>query len=95
MKILVTGGGGFLGQALCRALRERGHEVVSFQRRHSPELAALGVGQVRGDLADANAVMHAAAGVDATDPAARSISSQLPSTSGSPGNQARSDFSGP
>ena len=67
MKILVTGGGGFLGQALCRALRGRGHEVVSFQRRHSPELAALGVGQVRGDLADANAVMHAAAGVDARD----------------------------
>ena len=65
MKILVTGGGGFLGQALCRGLRGRGHEVVSFQRRHSPELAALGVGQVRGDLADANAVMHAAAGVDA------------------------------
>ena len=65
MKILVTGGGGFLGQALCRALRERGHEVVSFQRRHSPELAALGVGQVRGDLADANAVVHAGAGADA------------------------------
>ena len=60
MKILVTGGGGFLGQALCRGLRGRGHEVVSFQRRHSPELAALGVGQVRGDLADANAVMRTA-----------------------------------
>jgi 2-alkyl-3-oxoalkanoate reductase len=65
MKILVTGGGGFLGQALCRGLRERGYGVVSFQRRHSPELAALGVGQVRGDLADAHALMHAAAGVDA------------------------------
>ena len=64
MKILVTGGGGFLGQALCRGLRERGHEGVSFQRRHSPELAALGVGQVRGDLADAHAVMHAAAGLE-------------------------------
>ena len=65
MKILVTGGGGFLGLALCRGLRERGHEVVSFQRRHSPELAALGVGQVRGDLADAHAVLHAAAGAGA------------------------------
>ena len=65
MKILVTGGGGFLGQALCSALRGRGHEVVRFQRRHSPELAALGVGQVRGDLADAHAGMHAAAGVEA------------------------------
>jgi nucleoside-diphosphate-sugar epimerase len=65
MKILVTGGGGFLGQALCRGLRARGHQVVSFQRRHSPELAALGVGQIRGDLADANAVLHAVAGTDA------------------------------
>ena len=65
MRILVTGGGGFLGLALCRGLRERGHEVVSFQRSHSPPLAALGVGQVRGDLADANAVLHAANGVDA------------------------------
>ncbi|HET6396789.1 MAG TPA: 2-alkyl-3-oxoalkanoate reductase [Pseudoxanthomonas sp.] len=65
MKILVTGGAGFLGQALCRGLRERGHEVVSFQRSHSPALARMGVGQVRGDLADRNAVMHAVAGVDA------------------------------
>ncbi|WP_374012821.1 2-alkyl-3-oxoalkanoate reductase [Pseudoxanthomonas koreensis] len=65
MKILVTGGGGFLGQALCRGLRAQGHEVVSFQRRHSPELAAMGVGQIRGDLADASAVTHAVAGTDA------------------------------
>ena len=59
MKVLGTGGGGFLGLALCRGLRERGHQVVSFQRRHSPQLAELGVGQVRGDLADAHALMHA------------------------------------
>ena len=36
MKILVTGGGGFLGQALCRGLVERGHQVVSFNRGHYP-----------------------------------------------------------
>jgi nucleoside-diphosphate-sugar epimerase len=65
MKILVTGGGGFLGQALCRGLVERGHEVISFQRSHSPALAAMGVGQVQGDLADAHAIAHAVAGVDA------------------------------
>ena len=51
MKILVTGGGGFLGQALCRGLRERGHEVVSFNRGHYPALDTIGVQQVRGDLA--------------------------------------------
>ena len=44
MKILVTGGGGFLGQALCRGLLERGHEVVSFQRGEYPALRAMGVG---------------------------------------------------
>ena len=32
MNILVTGGGGFLGQALCRGLVERGHAVTSFNR---------------------------------------------------------------
>ena len=65
MKILVTGGGGFLGQALCRGLVERGHEVISLNRGYYPVLRELGVGQVQGDLADAHAVRHAADGVDA------------------------------
>ncbi|WP_188663989.1 2-alkyl-3-oxoalkanoate reductase [Arenimonas soli] len=65
MKVLVTGGAGFLGQALCRALQAQGHVVTSFQRSHSPELQAMGVRQVRGDLADAAAVHAALAGHDA------------------------------
>jgi 2-alkyl-3-oxoalkanoate reductase len=65
MKILVTGGGGFLGQALCRGLVERGHRVISFNRGHYRVLADLGVGQVQGDLADAHALTHAADGVEA------------------------------
>ncbi|NDK38958.1 NAD-dependent epimerase/dehydratase family protein [Pseudoxanthomonas gei] len=65
MKILVTGGGGFLGQALCRGLVERGHHVVSFNRGNYPVLAQMGVGQVQGDLADAHALTHAADGVEA------------------------------
>ena len=65
MKLLVTGGGGFLGQALCRGLVARGHEVASFNRGHYPELEALGVRQHRGDLADAGAVLEAARGCDA------------------------------
>jgi nucleoside-diphosphate-sugar epimerase len=65
MKILVTGGGGFLGQALCRGLRARGHEVLSFNRGQYPELDALGVRQIRGDLADRDALIAAAAGCDA------------------------------
>ncbi|MDV0440154.1 2-alkyl-3-oxoalkanoate reductase [Xanthomonas sacchari] len=65
MKIVVTGGGGFLGQALCRGLVTRGHQVVSYNRGHYPELQALGVAQVRGDLVDAQALQHALAGADA------------------------------
>ena len=65
MKILVTGGGGFLGQALCRGLVERGHEVSSFNRGHYASLDALGVRQSRGDLADRDAIVAAARGVDA------------------------------
>ncbi len=65
MRILVTGGGGFLGQALCRGLRARGHEVLSFNRGHYPVLEQLGVRQLRGDLADRDAVVAACAGVEA------------------------------
>ena len=66
MKLLVTGGGGFLGQALCRALRAQGHEVASFSRSRHPALDALGVHQLQGDLADRDAVLGAfARGFDA------------------------------
>lgn len=65
MRILVTGGGGFLGQALCRGLVERGHAVSSFNRGHYPVLDALGVRQLQGDLADGAAVARALEGADA------------------------------
>jgi len=66
MKLLVTGGGGFLGQALCRALLAHGHEVASFSRSRHAALDALGVRQLQGDLADREAVLAAfAEGFDA------------------------------
>ena len=65
MNILVTGGGGFLGQALCRGLVARGFEVTSFNRGHYPALEALGVRQLQGDLADRDAVRAACPGIDA------------------------------
>jgi nucleoside-diphosphate-sugar epimerase len=65
MKILVTGGGGFLGQALCRGLRARGHDVVSFNRGRYGALDAIGVDQVQGDLAARDAVIAAAHGCEA------------------------------
>jgi len=65
MKILVTGGGGFLGRALCRGLVQRGHEVLSFNRSLYPVLDRIGVRQLRGDLADRDAVVGAAQGCEA------------------------------
>lgn len=63
--ILVTGGGGFLGSAVVRQLLELGESVRILQRSPAPALVALGVDVVRGDLADARAVLAACTGCDA------------------------------
>ncbi|MCB1628685.1 MAG: NAD-dependent epimerase/dehydratase family protein [Xanthomonadales bacterium] len=62
--VLVTGGSGFLGLALCQALRERGHEVRSIQRSHSVALEQMGVAQTLAPIDDADAVTAAAAGCE-------------------------------
>jgi nucleoside-diphosphate-sugar epimerase len=62
MKILVTGGGGFLGSSICRQLIALGHDPVAFQRRPANHLEALGVVSACGDIADGRAVREAAAG---------------------------------
>lgn len=59
---LVTGGGGFLGKAICRLLADRGRGVRSFSRGEYPDLAKLGVKAFRGDLADTAAVREAIRG---------------------------------
>jgi nucleoside-diphosphate-sugar epimerase len=64
MKALVTGGGGFLGKAIVKLLRQRGAEVRSFSRSEYPELTAMGVAHFRGDLADAAVATRAVAGCD-------------------------------
>lgn len=63
-EILVTGGSGFVGAALCRKLLERGHHVRSLQRSESLALQSLGVVCHRGDVADAFSVKDAARGCD-------------------------------
>ena len=65
MKVLVTGGGGFLGGGVVRALLARGDEVVSVARGDYPALRELGVRTVRGDLADTAVALAAADGCDA------------------------------
>lgn len=62
MKILVTGGGGFLGSAICRQLLGRGFEVVAFQRRAAEHLRPTGVQVMQGDICDAPALREAARG---------------------------------
>jgi len=65
VKILVTGGGGFLGTAICKQLVARGHAVRSMSRQRYAALDALGVEQQPGDIASLDLVIEAARGVDA------------------------------
>ncbi len=63
MKVLVTGGTGYLGRAVVSALAARGHDPVVFAR--SASTSGLPGRLVDGDVRDAEAVVHAAAGCDA------------------------------
>lgn len=65
MKVLVTGGAGFLGRHIVHALRREGHAVRSFQRSAAGDLAAAGVEIHRGDIADSGAVSRAVEGCEA------------------------------
>lgn len=65
MKVLVTGGGGFLGRAIVEQLIERGDDVSIIARSDYPELRTLGAMTFRGDLADAKACAGAIEGQDA------------------------------
>ncbi len=59
MKILVTGGGGFLGRYIVSELLKRGYDVRIFGRRPHADLEPLGVHVFRGDLEDPVAVNNA------------------------------------
>ena len=65
MRVLVTGGNGFLGGEICRQLRARGDAVRSVSRRAAPALAAMGVESLQGDLSVPADAARAVAGVDA------------------------------
>lgn len=78
-RIVVTGGSGFVGKALCRALLCEGFDVLSLSRRPVPDLEEEGVRSFLGDLANerlpleellvgVHAVFHTAAQVQMWGP---------------------------
>ena len=77
MKVLVTGGTGYLGRAIVRALAAHGHDVVVFARTATGS-GLSDVSGVRrlidGDVRDRAAVEHAAAGCDAISHSAALVS---------------------
>lgn len=64
-RVLVTGGGGFLGSAICRQLAAQGYEVLAFQRRHAGHLEAVGVRSIQGDISDLSGIRAASRSCDA------------------------------
>jgi nucleoside-diphosphate-sugar epimerase len=65
MKILVTGGGGFLGTAICKILISKNYEVINFSRNEYPHLTDLGVKTLQGNLSDIDSIKKSLVGVDA------------------------------
>ena len=64
VRVLVTGGGGFLGLYLTEQLVARGDHVRCLCRGSYQELTSLGVETIQGDLRDAQRVVTASEGCD-------------------------------
>lgn len=67
MRILITGGTGYLGRAVTRELSRAGHEVIGLVRTEEKAelLRRLGATPLPGDIADASRLASAAADSDA------------------------------
>ena len=72
MKVLVTGGTGYLGRSVVHALAARGHDLVVFAR--SASRSGLPGTAVDGDIRDRLAIERAATGCDAIAHAAALVS---------------------
>ncbi len=70
MKIIVTGGAGFLGRHLCRALKNAGHEIKIIDLKENPEFPTV-IADVRDskkmleEIKDAEVVFHLASLIEA------------------------------
>jgi uncharacterized protein YbjT (DUF2867 family) len=67
VKVLLTGGTGFVGPAVLRAISEQGHEVRALVRdeKSAGTAAALGADPFLGDMTEAASLQEAVEGVDA------------------------------
>ena len=67
MKVLITGGSGYLGQATIRALHRHGHQAVALARSSDADrvVTDLGAAVVRGGLTDLDVLYKTAMDVDA------------------------------
>jgi farnesol dehydrogenase len=72
MRVVVTGGTGYLGSAIVRALARAGHSPIAFSRRASA--AGLPGAAIDGDVRDRAAVRRAVDGADAVCHAAAVVS---------------------
>jgi UDP-glucose 4-epimerase len=57
MRVLVTGGAGFIGTGVCAELRSRGHEPVIFGRTQRPDTESI-LGDTRDPVAVTEAIAH-------------------------------------
>jgi dihydroflavonol-4-reductase len=67
VKVVLTGGAGFVGGAVARNLRERGDDVVALVRdpARATRLTEIGAQVVANDLTDATTIVASLAGADA------------------------------
>lgn len=80
MRIVLTGGAGFVGGAVARALKARGDDVVALVRdqKRAAALRELGVDVIEDDLSDVNGMVEHFAEADAVIHAAGSYRVGIP-----------------
>ncbi|MBI2602424.1 MAG: NAD-dependent epimerase/dehydratase family protein [Deltaproteobacteria bacterium] len=64
-KVLVTGGGGFLGTEICKQLKDKGYDVTSYSRKSYPHLSKMGIRCMQGSVTSREDLGYAMKGKDA------------------------------